>query len=434
MQAKPGPLLAAVLLLMAGICAARAELTIEITQAGAQAYPIAVVPFAAPNVGATAVHDVVGADLQRSGEFRLIPEERMLSRPSDAAQLDLREWKLLDAAYLVIGRVEGGGDANAVSFELYDVARGTRLLGERYDGIGARQGRQIAHHIADRIYETVTGVRGIFSTRIAYVTSQGERYELQVADADGHNPITILRSTEPVLSPSWSPDGRFLAYTAFSGRTPALYRQELTTGLRERLGTFPGINGAPAFAPDGRRLAIVLSKDGNPEIYVMDLANKALRRLTQHYAIDTEPTWSPDGQFVYFTSDRSGGPQVYRVAAGGGSAQRVSFEGSYNARPSLSPDGSQIAVVHGGGGYRIGVLDTRGGRLDVLTEGPLDESPSFAPNGRVLIYTRRAGNAEELATVSVDGRVRQRLAVPQARVREPAWSPFAPSPSRRTMP
>lgn len=425
-------ILAGVLLVLAGT--ARAELTIEITRAGGQAHPIAVVPFATVNVGETAVHDVVGADLERSGEFRRVAEERMLSKPSDGAQVDFREWKLLDASYLAIGKVEPSGGGFAVSFELFDVARGTRMLGERYDGISAGQGRQIAHHIADRIYEAVTGVRGIFSTRIAYVTTQGERYELQVADADGYNPVTILRATEPVLSPTWSPDGRSLAYTAFSGRTPALYRQDLGTGLRERLGTFPGINGAPAFAPDGNRLAVVLSKDGNPEVYVMNLADKSLRRLTQHYAIDTEPAWSADGRYVYFTSDRAGGPQVYRVPASGGAAQRLTFEGGYNARPRPSPDGSSIAMVHGGNGYRIAVLDVKSGRVDVLTEGGLDESPSFAPNGRMLIYTRRAGNAEELATVSVDGRVRQRLAVPQARVREPAWSPFAQSPSRRDMP
>lgn len=412
----------------------RAELTIEITQSGGQTHPIAVVPFATASVGDTSVHEVIGADLERSGEFRRVPEDRMLSKPSDGSQVDFREWKLLEAGYLAIGKVEPSGSGFAVSFELFDVARGTRMLGERYDGISAGQGRQIAHHVADRIYEAVTGVRGIFSTRIAYVTAQSERYELQVADADGHNPVTILRATEPVLSPTWSPDGRSLAYTAFAGRTPALYRQNLGTGLRERLGTFPGINGAPAFSPDGARLAVVLSKDGNPEIYVMNLADKSLRRLTQHYAIDTEPAWSADGQHVYFTSDRAGGPQVYRVSASGGEAQRLTFEGGYNARPRPSPDGSKIALVHGGNGYRIAVLDVKGGRLDVLTEGGLDESPSFAPNGRMLIYTRRAGNAEELATVSVDGRVRQRLAVPQARVREPAWSPFAQSPSRREMP
>lgn len=434
MRAKSRRLLAVAWLLVASVPAARAELTIEITKAGGDVHPIAVVPFSAAEVGDTAVHGVIGADLERSGEFRLIPEERMLSKPSAGAQVDFREWKLLEAGYLVVGRVEPAGSGFAVSFELYDVARGTRMLGERYDGIDARQGRQISHHIADRIYEAITGVRGIFSTRIAYVTSQNDSYELQVSDADGYNPVTILRSREPVLSPTWSPDGRALAYTAFSGRTPALYRQELATGLRERLGTFPGINGAPAFSPDGREIAVVLSKDGNPEIYVMNLASKAVRRLTQHYAIDTEPTWSPDGRYVYFTSDRAGGPQIYRVAAGGGEAQRVSFDGPYNARPSVSPDGSRVAVVHGGNGYRIGVLDLKSGRLDVLTDGPLDESASFAPNGQMLIYTRRAGNSEELATISVDGRVRQRLAVSQARVREPAWSPFAQSPSRRTMP
>lgn len=416
------------LALLAGTgMAAQAELRIEITQSGNQAYPIAVVPFTAADIGATTVHGVVGADLDRSGAFRTIAEARMLSRPNEQSQVDFREWRLLDAAYLVVGRIEPGSGGATVSFELLDVARGTRMLAQRFTGIGAGQARALSHHIADQIYEAVTGVRGVFSTRVAYVTAQGSNFELQVADADGYNPVTVLRSQEPVLSPTWSADGRYVGYVAFSGRTPGIYRQELATGLRERLGTFPGINGAPAFSPDGRRMALVLSKDGNPEIYVMDLGSKSLRRITNQSAIDTEPAWSPDGQSIYFTSDRAGGPQVYRVSASGGNAQRLTFDGPYNARPRPSPDGKKIAVVHGGGGYKIGVFDVASGRMDVLTDGPLDEAPSFAPNGQTIIYTRRAGAAEELATTTVDGSVRQRLAVPQARVREPAWSPFPPS-------
>jgi TolB protein len=418
------------LLLLAVGCAARAELRIEITQGAAQVIPIAVVPYANDG-GADGIHAVIGADLTRSGQFRVVPDEQMLSRPTEAAQVNFRDFQLVMAQYLAIGRLLPQPDGRfTAEFELFNVATGQRMTGARFPGVSPASRRQLAHHIADLIYEAITGVRGVFGTRITYVTQVGNNYELQVADADGYNAVTVLRTQEPILSPTWSADGRYVAYATFANRRAAVFRQDVSTGVRQLVSSFPGLNGAPAFSPDGSRMALVLSKDGNPDIYVMNLAGGPPQRLSQHYAIDTEPTWSPDGRYIYFTSDRSGGPQIYRVPASGGAEERVTFEGTYNARPELSPDGRKLAVVHGaaGRGYRIAVLDLASRRLDVLTDGPLDESPGFAPNGQVIIYTSKAGSAEVLATVSLDGAVRQRLGISQAKVREPGWSPFGASP------
>jgi TolB protein len=289
--------------------------------------------------------------------------------------------------------------------------------------------RRTAHQIADVIFEKLTGIPGAFATRIAYVTDErgadgAERLALKVADADGHNPQTIVSSTEPLMSPAWSPDGRRIAYVSFENRRHAIYVQELLTGHREKLAAYEGINGAPAWSPDGRRIAMTLSKDGNPEIYVMELASKRLTRLTDHYAIDTEPGWSPDGRWIVFTSDRGGAPQVYRMSSSGGSATRVTFQNPYNARPSYSPDGRQLVMVtRESGQYRIALLDLENRVLQVLTRGQLDESPSFAPNGSMIIYATRSGRRGVLAAVSADGSVHQRLALEEGDVREPAWSP-----------
>ncbi len=418
------------LLLLVLVGAARAELRIEITQGAAQTIPIAVIPYANDG-GADAIHAVIGADLARSGQFRLVPDDQLLARPTEAAQVDFRDWKLVMAQYLTIGRVFAQADGRfTAEFELFNVATGQRMTGARFADVAASSKRRLAHHIADLIYEAITGVRGVFNTRVTYVTQVGNDYELQVADADGYNPTTVLRTQEPILSPTWSADGRFVAYATYANGRAAIFRQDVSSGVRQLVSSFPGLNGAPAFSPDGGRMAMVLSKDGNPDIYVMDLGGGPPRRLTQHYAIDTEPTWSPDGRYIYFTSDRSGGPQIYRVPAGGGAEERVTFDGNYNTRAAVSPDGRKIAMVHGasGRGYRIAVLDIASRRLDVLTDGPLDESPGFAPNGQVIIYTTKSGGAEALATVSIDGNVRQRLGVAQAKVREPGWSPFSATP------
>jgi TolB protein len=330
----------------------------------------------------------------------------------------------------VVGELSPNGVGGyLVRFQLFDVYRGEQIAGFNI-ATTARDLRATAHHVADIIYETLTGERGAFATRIAYVIAHRqpdgkERLELQVADADGFNPQTIVASDEPLLSPSWSPDGRKIAYVSFERRKPSIWIQEVLTGRRERISGFKGINGAPAWSPDGRYLALTLSKDGNPDIFVMDLLNKRLRPLTRHWAIDTEPAWSPDGKEIVFTSDRGGSPQIYRVPVAGGRPERLTFDGGYNARASYSPDGKQLTLVtRSAGRYQIGVMDLKTRGIQMLSDGRLDESPSFAPNGSMIIYASRAQGRGVLAAVSTDGRVKQRLGLQTGDVREPVWSPF----------
>ncbi|MDR7069524.1 TolB protein [Pseudoxanthomonas japonensis] len=409
-------------------------LEIDIIGGNASALPITVVPM--PYQGSavappTDVSAVVRADLERSGAFRTLPEARITERPTRGGEIQYPTWRALRQDYLVVGRVADAGDGSyRVEYELFDVAKQERMLGL---AMTARSNslRDVAHQMADAIYEKILGVRGAFWTRIAYITAAGTgkatRYALMVADSDGFNPQTVVRSAEPLLSPSWSPDGRKLAYVSFESGNSAIYLQDISTGAREKVASFRGINGAPSFSPDGRQLALTLSRSGNPEIYVMDLGSRSLRQLTTTSAIDTEPVWSPDGGSIYFTSDRGGRPQIYRVPAAGGSASRVTFEGNYNATASMSYDGKKIAVVQGGGNnYRIALMDSSlgGARWSSLSPGSLDESPSFAPNASMVLYAAREGGRGVLYAVSADARVRQRLVVANADVREPAWSPY----------
>lgn len=413
---------------------AAAVLRIEITQGVEGAYPIAVVPFGWQGPGGAPPEDVgaiVARDLHLSGRFSLLPEPEMPGRPHHADQVAFPAWRALGVDAVVVGRVRlMGPDAYAVQFQLLDVYRRRQLIGY---SIPARRGelRRVAHRVADLIYEKLTGEPGAFDTQVAYVsvvrgTDGAKVYRLVVADSDGARPHTIVTSRAPILSPAWSPDGREIAYVSFEGGRPEVFVQTLATGGRRRVAAFPGLNGAPAWSPDGRRLALSLSRDGDPEIYVLELATGALRRLTRSPAIDTEPAWSPDGRWIAFTSDRGGSPQVYRVPAAGGRVERLTYEGRYNARPVYAPDGKRLALVHGARGrYRIAVLELGTGALQVLTEGRLDESPSFAPNGRMILYaTRAAGGRGVLAAVSADGRVRQRLVLQEGEVREPAWGPY----------
>ena len=416
--------------------AANAVIEITVTRSTEAKQLIAIVPFGWQHGGEPLSVDIaaiVRDDLARTGLFDPIPFDSLPGRPHRHDQINFKDWRMLGPGSLVIGNVtpsvtvEGG---YVVEFELYDVLRQRRVVGYQLTA-NEQAMRRVAHQISDQIYEKLTGNPGAFDTRVAYVTEVrdadgGARYALRIADIDGHNEHIILDSSRPVMSPSWSPDGSRIAYVSFESERPHIFVQDVATGERERVADFPGINGAPAFSPDGARLAMTLSKDGNPEIYVMDLGNRRLRRVTSHPAIDTEPAWAPDGRSLAFTSDRGGKPQVYRVAVEGGAPPgRVTFEGSYNARPVFSPDGTKLALVHGDGGrYRIGLLDLENGALQVLTESSLDESPSFAPNGGMILYATTDGASSVLSAVSPDGRMRQRLAVQTGGVREPAWSPF----------
>lgn len=424
-------LLAAALVFVAWAQPLRAQLEIEIISGNPSALPIAIVPLAweDPNPAPiTTVSQIVSSDLYRSGLFDPMDEGDMPERPREAEDIRFGTWRLLKVDYIVIGSVrptaDGGHD---IAYQLFDVHRQERLLSQ-ITTVGQGDLRFGAHRVADAIYEAITGVPGAFSTRIAYITATGEgngsRYELVVADADGFSPQSIVGSPEPLLSPAWSPDGGRLAYVSFEKGNSAIYIQDVSTGARELISSGVGINGAPAFSPDGRRLALTLSRTGNPEIFIKDLQTGQESQLTQHWAIDTEPVWSPDGNTIYFTSDRGGKPQIYSISARGGTPQRVTLQGEYSARPSVAPDGRKIAVAHGRGNeYRIAVWDLETERITVLTPGNLDESPSFAPNGSMVLYATREGGRGVLAAVSADGSVRQRLVLSEGDVREPAWSP-----------
>lgn len=424
----------AALLLGAMAGAAQAELEIRITRGVEKPIPIAIVPFAEPVAGRGVavpdqVADVVASDLERSGRFQQLPLRDLVARPTSANEVDFRDWRLLNQDYLLIGRTRSdAGGGYEVEFRLFDVLRGEQMVGARIPA-AAQDMRATAHQISDWIYEKIIGEKGAFSTRIAYVTKKGAgkstRYTLQIADVDGYNPQTIMRSKEPIMSPAWSPDGEKLAYVSFEGGRSAIYLQEVYSGRRDKLASYKGINGAPNFSPDGSKLALTLSKGNNPDIYLMDLDSKKISRLTRHYAIDTEPVWAPDGKQILFTSDRGGKPQLYLMDTEGGAKRRVTFSGDYNARGRFSPDGKRIAMVTGTAGrYRIAVQELDSGRSEVLTDGKLDESPSFAPNSSMLIYATKERGRGVLAAASVDGRVQQSLALQAGEVQEPVWGPY----------
>ncbi len=413
--------------------AAFAELSIEITRGAGNAAPVAVVPFGWEGSDASPPLDIAGvisANLQRSGRFAPIAERNMLQKPTSGIDIDFGDWSILGVEAVVIGKLTQTGDnAYSLQFQLFDVFRGEQLVGYRMPASRGTM-RQAAHRASDMIFEKLTGIQGVFATRIAYVTAReegpGRVFTLVVSDADGENEHIIMESADPIMSPAWSPDGRRLAYVSFEGNASSIFVQTLRTGNRIQVSNKPGINGSPAFSPDGRQLVLTLGgADGNLDIYVMNLADQQVRRLTTNRAIDTEGSWSPDGRQIYFTSDRSGGPQIYRIDAAGGTPERITFEGSYNARPRLSPDGSKLAMVHvTQGNYRIAVMRLKEKDLLVLSTGQQDESPSFAPNSDTLIYATRQAQLGVLETVTADGLVRQRLASGEGDVREPVWSPF----------
>ena len=427
----------AVLLLLVACIAAPAfaqGLDVGLVSGNEGALPITVVPMEYQGSSAkpdTSVADVIRADLDRSGQFRSLPEKEIVEHPQSGADMKYPTWRLLKQDYVLVGRVLDSSDGGyRVEFELFDVAKQQRILGLAMTGRPQAM-RDVAHQIADQVYEKILGVRGAFWTRIAYVTQSGSganmQYALMVADSDGVNPQVIVKSREPLLSPAWSPDGRKLAYVSFERHNSSIYIQEMGTGAREVVASFKGINGAPAFSKDGSKLAMTLSKGGNPDIYVMDLATHNLTQVTDHYSIDTEPAWMPDGSLL-FTSDRGGKPQIYQVPATGGQPTRMSFQGQYNARATVSYDGKKIAMAQGNGNvYRIAMFDRSyggSGHWQMLSPGNLDESPSFAPNASMVLYATKEGSRGVLYAVSADGRVRQRLVLAEGDVREPAWSPY----------
>ena len=430
---KRTKLIFGILGLLLAVSAGAIEITIE--QGVENPIPIAVVPFGwsqAPLPAPIEMADIIVSDLERSARFNAIDDADLPQRPSRYKDVNFRDWRLLGTENLAIGRLTlVDNDSYEIEFRLIDVYREKQIAGFRILST-ENQLRKSAHQISDIIYEKLIGVRGAFATRIAYVTvnkqQDGNRkFALQIADADGYNPLVLLESTSPLLSPSWSPDGKKLAYVSFESKNSAIFIQDIRTGSRDKIATGKGINSAPAWSPDGSRLAMTLSKDGNAEIYIMHIKSRTLRRLTQNKAIDTEPAWSSDGKKLVFTSDRGGSPQIYEIALQeSGKPRRLTFEGNYNARASYSPDGNYITMVNGQAGvYRIALLDLSHGNLSLLTDARLDESPSFAPNGHVIIYTTTAAAGTALAAVSVDGDVHQRLALQDGEVREPAWGPFS---------
>ena len=420
------------LLLCCFVSVAHAQLTIEITQGVDNPTRIAVVPMGWN--GSTPLPEdvsaIIAANLQRSGQFDPVARTSMLSFPSKDSDVFYRDWRIMGTEFLLIGDIEERGGRYYVTYHLYDVLGQRKVISAGQVDGGAGQLRDVAHHISDKVYEKITGIPGAFATQILYVeafqnTGTQDRFRLMLSDADGARPRMLLESDQPLLSPTWSPDGRQVAYVSFETTRPAIFLQSLATGQREQLTDFTGLNGAPAFSPDGRQMAMVLSKDGNPEIYTLDLRTRQFTRITNHYAIDTEPSWTADGKGVVFTSNRGGKPQIYKVTLASGRVERLTFEGEYNARGRVSLDGKTLVMVHQRDGvFHIAAQDLTTGTLRILTETNLDESPTIAPNGAMLLYATRFGGKGILAAVSLDAGTKYRLPSKQGDVREPAWSPF----------
>jgi len=404
---------------------AQAQLTIEIVGGAGKQFPIAVVPFANESALPQSLTQIIGADLARSGLFRLVNASGVTPLPSEPSEINYADWRGRGADAMVVGRIKTLENGQLeIRFRVMDAVKQTQLAGAVLTASTA-QLRTTAHRIADIIYEAITGDKGVFTTRIAYVVKQGKRYELQVSDADGFGAQTVLASNEPLLSPAWSPEGNQLAYVSFENKRPIVVVQNLSTGARRIVANFRGNNSAPAWLPDGRSLVVALSKDAISQLYVIPAGGGDAKRLTSSSGIDTEPTVSADGKWIAFLSDRGGSPQIYQIPSSGGDAQRLTFEGSYNASPDWSPDGKSITFIQRDEGrFRVALLELSTGQVQVLTDSSLDESPSFAPNGKMILYATQAGGRGVLATVSADGRVKSRLSATSGDIREPAWGPF----------
>ena len=410
---------------------ANAALTIEIAGGAEGALPIAVVPFDTSKLTSKLSADIaqiISSDLNRSGVLKSMDRAEQPAKPHYSNQVKYARWKSAGQEYLVVGRVlEKSAGVYNIEFQLLDVLKQKQLLG-RSMPTKKRNLRSRAHQISDFIYEKITGTPGAFNTRIAYVRAQKDaarKYVLQVSDTDGFNAQNVLESDEPIMSPSWSPDGKSLAYVSFENKRAEIFIQHLATARRSKVAGFRGLNNAPSWSPDGKFLALVLSKDGSPDIYTLNTATKRLKRLTRHRSIDTEPVWSNKGRSIIFTSDRSGSPQLYEISVDGGKPRRLTYEGRYNAAASLSPDGKYIAMVHADRGkYKIAYLERASGNLTVLTDRALDESPSFSPNGKMVLYASSQKGKGFLYAVSIDGRAKHKLSDQAGNVQEPVWGPF----------
>jgi len=423
-------LLAATALIFFAVSAARAELLIRITEGADSAIPVAVVPFAESGQmpAGDKVSSIVQADLTMTGEFRTLPPEKMLSLPSRREEVYFRDWRLLGQRYVLVGALSRSGDRVQARYALFDVNREERILGETAAAPASNM-RSLAHHISDKVYEAITGVPGAFSTKLAYITldtANGKpRYRLQVSDVDGKRARIRLESQEPILSPAWSPDGEKLAYVSFETGKPVIFVHELATGNRTKVADFPGLNSAPAWSDDGRSLLMTLSKDGNAEIYRMNLDTRQLTKLTNHWAIDTEPSYDATGKGIFFTSDRSGGPQIYHMDTPGAEPRRITFGSRYNARPRPDNDGNYVYYVHQRDrAFHIARTELKTGEETILTRTESDESPSVAPNGRMLIYATRQNGSNVLTVISADGGAAYSLPASEGDVREPAWGPL----------
>jgi len=410
---------------------ANAALTIEITEGEEGALPIAVVPFDTTKLETKLPADIaqiVSNDLNRSGIFKTLDNKSLPANPHHSAQVHYSRWRNAGQEYLVVGRIfQKSSSLYDIQFQLLDVLKQKQIMGYSLP-VKKRNLRSSAHEISDLIYEKITGIRGAFNTRIAYVRAQGDKarkYILKVADTDGFNAHTVLETDEPLMSPSWSPDGQSLAYVSFENNRPEIFIQHLASAKRSKVSGFKGINGAPSWSPNGKKLALVLSKDGSPDIYTLNIATRRLSRLTRHRSIDTEPVWNRNGKSIIFTSDRSGSPQLYEMPAKGGKPRRITFEGRYNSDASVSPDGKYITMVHGDRGqYKIAQLERETGNLTILTDSSLDESPSFSPNGKMVLYASAGGKNGVLYAVSVDGRAKHKLSDQSGDIREPVWGPY----------
>ncbi len=409
--------------LAAAASPALAQFRVEISGVGATQLPIAALKFRDEDKAPQPVGAIVRADLERSGLFRNVDSAG--TALDETAQPSMTEWRGRNADALLAGSVSRLADGRYdVRYRLWDVVKGADLGGQSY-AVPAADLRLAAHRIADAVYERLTGERGVFSTRIAYVTKGGGRHTLWVTDADGEGGQSALVSPEPIISPAWSPDGRELAYVSFEKRKAVVYVQEVASGRRRTIADFRGSNSAPAWSPDGSQLALTLSRDGGSQLYLMNRDGSNVRRFTQSSAIDTEATWAPDGRHIYFVSDRGGGPQIYRQPVAGGGAERLTFDGSYNISPALSPDGRLLAYIsRDGSAFRLQVVELAGGTPRTVSTTTDDESPSFAPNSRLIIYATRDGGRDVLMTTTSDGRIKARLVATQADVREPVWGPY----------